>query len=87
MTDHDSSQSTAGFLLLGMFLFLPGVLIAWAIGKDGRGWEQGGRAASWIGVCLSPVVWIAIIVIFTMIFTGGVTAIGCLLPDANCLAE
>ena len=79
-------QSTLGFLLLGLFLFLPGVLIAWAVGRDGHGWESGGRAVAWVGACLSPFVWLAILVIFTLILTGSVTLIGCLLPGANCLA-
>lgn len=78
--------SAAGFLLLGLFLFLPGVLIAWTIGKDGHGWENGGRTAAWIGAWLSPFVWLAIIIVFTLLFTGTVTTIGCLLPGADCLA-
>ena len=57
-------------------------LMHWLIGMV----QWGRRTVAWVGACLSPLAWLAILVIFTLILTGSVTLIGCMLPGANCLA-
>lgn len=46
-----SGLAKFGYFVLGMFGGLPGVLVAWFIGREGWGWSEGGKMFAWIG-CL-----------------------------------
>lgn len=55
-----------GYFCIGLFGFLPGVLIAWFVGKDGWGWSEGGKKFAWFGCCFF------LIVAIIMSLTGGI---------------
>lgn len=58
--------------LLGLFLFLSGVLVAWLLRAEEAKRRSEQAAAAWIGCLLSPLVWLVLIVVFTF----GVVPIG-----------
>lgn len=80
--DVSAGAGAAGKLLpfsLGLLLCLAGVLIAWMVRRDDAEWKSGGAAASWIGCLLSPILWIVLILVGTVLFTLAAVPIGELL--------
>ncbi|PNV65914.1 hypothetical protein C2L80_04075 [Rubneribacter badeniensis] len=61
-----SGLAKFGYFCVGLFGGLPGVLVAWFMGKDGWGWSEGGKRFAWLG-CLFFLVLGAV-----MVLTGGV---------------
>ena len=60
-----SGLAKLGYFCIGLFGGLPGVLLAWFVGKDGWGWSEGGKKFAWFG-CL-----FFIIVGVILMATGG----------------
>ncbi|PXA75361.1 hypothetical protein DCC26_10415 [Auritidibacter sp. NML120779] len=67
--DDSDSSGVLVSLMLGMLLCLPGVLLAWALRTSDNHWKSGAAAAAWTGCLLSPIVWILLIVVGTVLFT------------------
>lgn len=50
----DGRDPRLGPFLLGLFLYLPGVAIAWLATWEEGGWTGRVQAAAWLGCVLSP---------------------------------
>lgn len=63
-------QFRLGSFVLGLVLFVPGVLLAWLTGRGYEGsWERGGRMWAWIGCALSILFWTGVAGVYSVLVT------------------
>lgn len=68
-----------GPFLLGLFLCLPGVAIAWLATREEGGWTGRVQAAAWLGCVLSPAWWTFIVIACALLVVAGVAPLSHLL--------
>lgn len=75
----DGRDPRLGPFLLGLFLCLPGVAIAWLATWEEGGWTGRVQAAAWLGCVLSPAWWTLVVIACALLVVAGVAPLSHLL--------